>query len=74
MDDHCRKCGVSKQQILVRDKRLVELVKRAAPFVNAVAALAAGEDKGDPGPALGWIADAAEELRMTTDALSRGER
>lgn len=54
----CEACGVDRQQVLrtfnERQAELVELVKRAAPFVNAVAVMA--EDRG---PALAWLADAS---------------
>ncbi len=53
-EDRCNACGVSKQQVLRKHDEVAELVRRAAPFVNAVAAMAK-----DKGPALTWLADAA---------------
>jgi hypothetical protein len=64
--DHCRTCGVSKQSVLGRDAELISLVKRAGPFVNAVAVMA--EDKRPP---LSWLADAAAALRIEQYDLIR---
>ncbi len=68
MTDRCEKCGLSKQQLLIHHNETVavgrDLVRRAAPFVNACVVMA--EDKA---PGLAWMADAADYA----GALQQGE-
>jgi hypothetical protein len=61
--ERCPACGVSKQQVLRRHDEAADLVRRAAPFVNAVAVMA-----DDKAPALRWLADAAGRIEPDEDA------